>query len=85
MFSSPGLFSDTHVLALIYGGELCSWYHRWSTPEDRLKYKWETYRETGETLLKCYLNACNGPLKGTGWSTSQAEKLLKCLNSEKHL
>lgn len=34
---SAGIRSDTHMLALAYGGELCYWYHLLSATTEQLK------------------------------------------------
>ncbi|NXP07934.1 CE051 protein, partial [Thinocorus orbignyianus] len=86
---SEGIFSDTHLLAMMYSGEMCYWglRHCGEGKQESL----ETidcdlgcrsrsvqldFRETGKNLLAKYVAMCEGPLKNHGWSTTRAKEML---------
>ncbi|NXS91416.1 CE051 protein, partial [Jacana jacana] len=88
---SEGVFSDTHLLALMYGGEMCYWgvRHRGEGKQESLQAmdcdpgcsrspssSWLDFRETGKNLLTKYVAVCEGPLKSHGWSTARAKEML---------
>ncbi|XP_023932390.1 UPF0600 protein C5orf51 homolog [Lingula anatina] len=76
---SKGIFSDTHLLALMYAGEMCHWYAEFSqnhTPNESDQFR---AREIGQNALQLYINAVKGPLKGKGWNCDRAEELIKDL------
>ena len=74
-----GIFSDTHMLALVYCGEMCVWCVRLCGEEDCVKDK----RQKGMESLSLYTDLINGPLKGKGWTIEKAmeftEELQKML------
>lgn len=92
-----GLFSDTHVLALMYAGEMCFWLHKWvrrcesnpgndsasaSSNEDESPQSLKfDARSIGVELLTRYREAVNGPLKSAGWSADKAEEILRFFQS----
>ncbi|XP_064605262.1 RAB7A-interacting MON1-CCZ1 complex subunit 1-like [Liolophura sinensis] len=71
-----GLFSDVHVLALMYCGEMCFWYHTYAKSATATDFD---AKSTGVKLLRDYINAVKGPLSGKGWNCDRAEQLLKVL------
>lgn len=71
-----GLFSDVHVLALMYCGEMCFWYHTYAKSSTATEFD---AKSTGVKLLRDYINAVKGPLSGKGWNCDRAEQLIKVL------
>uniref|UniRef100_A0A8C5N3Z4 RAB7A interacting MON1-CCZ1 complex subunit 1 n=1 Tax=Leptobrachium leishanense TaxID=445787 RepID=A0A8C5N3Z4_9ANUR len=90
---SKGIFSDIHVLALMYCGEMCYWalkYCRDAQPindgserGDCLQDKSPSFQEVGEHALETYVSVCEGPLANQGWNTEKAKDLLQYLKSSK--
>ena len=76
-FFSLGIYSDTHVLNLMYTGEMCYWYlenikqHGRSNSEDSV-----SLATKGKAALQTYIRLTEGPLKSCGWSTDRAKQLL---------
>ena len=75
-----GIFSDTHMLALMYAGELCYWHSQVlkklpSTHTPKLDSK-----ATGKVLLRKYMEVVEGPLKDQGWNCDRAKELIEILN-----
>lgn len=79
LFPISGLYTDTHVLALMYGGEMSLWYHK--ALEEKIFTENNTQpfnaHATALSLLRAYLEAVNGPLIGKGWATERAEEILE--------
>ncbi|KFQ20812.1 UPF0600 protein C5orf51, partial [Merops nubicus] len=87
---SEGVFSDTHLLAMMYSGEMCHWGLRHCEgkqeslekrdSESNLGNKSQSvsldFREMGKNLLMKYVAVCEGPLKGQGWNTTTAKQML---------
>ncbi|XP_028844944.1 RAB7A-interacting MON1-CCZ1 complex subunit 1 [Denticeps clupeoides] len=81
-FLSEGFFSDTHLLTMMYIGEMCFWavkyedcsVDRVDRREDRLHF-----RDIGTQVLHKYVSACEGPLQGQGWNTENAKEILSIL------
>ena len=74
------MFSDTHVLSLIYTGELCYWH---------LKHKLDPLedpdfdgRQLGSSVLHLFLEMVEGPLKDHGWSSQRANQLLEFIEKK---
>ncbi|XP_052774282.1 RAB7A-interacting MON1-CCZ1 complex subunit 1-like [Mya arenaria] len=74
-----GIYSDTHLLALMYGGEMCYWYIN-STKDVTDSEK--AARTFGIKMLTTYTQAVETlpELQGT-WSTERAKQLLQELKS----
>ncbi|XP_075698508.1 RAB7A-interacting MON1-CCZ1 complex subunit 1 isoform X2 [Rhinoderma darwinii] len=86
-----GIFSDNHVLALMYCGEMCYWALRYCrdveqnsphrleppTPNQGLHFK-----DIGEKVLDTYVGVCEGSLSGQGWNTDNAKKILQYLKED---
>lgn len=78
----PGIFSDTHLLTMMYIGEMCFWAVKYEDcsadttehKEDRLQF-----RDIGTQILNKYVLACEGPLQGQGWNTENAKEILSIL------
>ncbi|XP_064626468.1 RAB7A-interacting MON1-CCZ1 complex subunit 1-like [Lineus longissimus] len=68
-----GIFSDTHVLAMMYAGEMCHWH--WSDPAPS-QSDFDA-RNIGRSLLSKYIELVKGPLKTMGWNCERADQLLK--------
>lgn len=77
-----GIFSDTHLLTMMYIGEMCFWAVKYEDcsadttehKEDRLQF-----RDIGTQILNKYVLACEGPLQGQGWNTENAKEILSIL------
>ncbi|KAG8456675.1 hypothetical protein GDO86_002454 [Hymenochirus boettgeri] len=82
---SEGMFSDIHILALMYCGEMCFWALRYCSEEGRAtrltseNSDWSTkhldFKEVGEKALDKYIFSCEGPLSGQGWNTEKAKSM----------
>jgi len=85
VFSSSGIFSDTHVLALMYAGELAYWH--WKIQQQQQQQQHNSFSESPnraqDILTRCkyyltrYIGTVKGPLQGQGWDTIKAEQYLK--------
>ncbi|KAK7100190.1 RAB7A-interacting MON1-CCZ1 complex subunit 1-like [Littorina saxatilis] len=88
---SQGVYSDTHLLAMMYAGEMCYWYQQ---AVDKKLFSPDTpgspgtgdsdafnAKTQGLRYLDRYLSAVKGPLKGQDWNTSRAEEIVKFLQS----
>lgn len=87
----PGIFSDIHVLAMMYSGEMCYWGLKHCTDRQSENHEVNTdvfgascttykepldFREVGEKILKKYVSVCEGPLKAQEWNTTNAKQIL---------
>ncbi|XP_036265311.1 UPF0600 protein C5orf51 homolog isoform X1 [Pipistrellus kuhlii] len=87
---SEGIFSDIHLLAMMYSGEMCYWglKHCADQPENQgvdtgvtgASYTTHRepldFREVGEKILNKYVFVCEGPLKEQEWNTANAKQIL---------
>ena len=88
---STGVFSDIHVLAMMYSGEMCYWGLKHCTDQQSENHEVDTdvfgasctthketldFREVGEKILKKYVSVCEGPLKEQEWNTANAKQIL---------
>lgn len=88
---SEGIFSDIHLLAMMYSGEMCYWglkHCAEQQPENKetdpgdsgasyISHKEPLdFREVGEKILKKYVFVCEGPLKEQEWNTTNAKQIL---------
>ncbi|KAM9095846.1 UPF0600 protein C5orf51 homolog [Sarcophilus harrisii] len=88
---SEGVFSDTHLLAMMYSGEMCYWGLKYCVNEDSENCDIDIngpgtsstsleesldFREIGEKILRKYISICEGPLKGQSWNTTNAKQIL---------
>ncbi|XP_074850406.1 RAB7A-interacting MON1-CCZ1 complex subunit 1 [Carettochelys insculpta] len=89
---SEGIFSDTHVLAMMYIGEMCYWGLQHCGEEKPGTHEMDSdshtklycslhsavldFRDVGEKMLMKYIAVCEGPLKGQAWNTSNAKLIL---------
>ncbi|KAF6123324.1 hypothetical protein HJG60_001865 [Phyllostomus discolor] len=88
---SEGVFSDIHVLAMMYSGEMCCWglkHCAGPQPGDQdvgtgvsgashTTHKEPLdFREVGEKILRKYVSVCEGPLKKQEWNTTNAKQIL---------
>ncbi|KAG9488453.1 hypothetical protein GDO78_007974 [Eleutherodactylus coqui] len=78
-----GVFSDIHVLALMYCGEMCYWARRYcgeqASPHSEEPPQALHFKDIGEKVLDTYVLVCEGPLHGQGWSTDNAKEILQYL------
>ncbi|KAK2143976.1 hypothetical protein LSH36_795g00049 [Paralvinella palmiformis] len=70
-----GAYSDTHVLAVMYIGELCYWFLKYghSTDENEKSYM----RNVGRKQLRLYIKLTDSYLHG--WDSTRAKELLSLL------
>ncbi|XP_072272750.1 RAB7A-interacting MON1-CCZ1 complex subunit 1 isoform X2 [Pyxicephalus adspersus] len=83
---AKGIFSDVHVLALMYCGEMCFWALSYCSDvppgsDSETHSKILNFKEVGEKVLDTYVSVCEGPLSGQGWSTDNAKKILEFLKT----
>ncbi|XP_044149544.1 UPF0600 protein C5orf51 homolog [Bufo gargarizans] len=84
-----GIFSDIHVLALMYCGEMCYWAQRYCRDMETASHQTSDpnpglhFKDIGERVLDTYVGVCEGPLHGQGWSTDNAKKILQHLKEDK--
>ena len=78
---TSGVYSDTHLLAMMYAAELCFWHQQ---AVDKGMFSQDAgdsnalhARLQGLHHLDRYLGAVNGPLKGQDWTTSRAEEIAR--------
>ncbi|KAF7250428.1 UPF0600 protein C5orf51 [Varanus komodoensis] len=87
-----GIFSDTHLLAMMYCGEMCYWGLKYCAKEKEQTQSTESeltsnlpsgshikvldFRETGEKMLQKYISVCEGPLRLHDWDTKNAKLIL---------
>ncbi|XP_048256402.1 RAB7A-interacting MON1-CCZ1 complex subunit 1-like isoform X1 [Haliotis rufescens] len=72
-----GIYSDTHLLALMYAGEMCYWFVKGQKEEGFESMADFQAKDTGTRLLKSYIEAIKGPLQGAGWNTDRAQQILR--------
>lgn len=79
-----GIFSDIHVLALMYCGEMCYWGLRYCSEEEHHRAEPQTlhFKDIGVKALDTYVGVCEGPLRGQGWNTDNAKRILQYLKEE---
>lgn len=88
---SEGIFSDIHLLAMMYSGEMCYWGLKHCADQQPENHEVDTgvsgasyttheetldFREVGEKILKKYVSVCEGPLKEQEWNTTNAKQIL---------
>ncbi|XP_066096488.1 RAB7A-interacting MON1-CCZ1 complex subunit 1 isoform X3 [Saccopteryx bilineata] len=88
---SEGVFSDIHLLAMMYSGEMCYWGLKHCADQRPANQEVGTsisgassathkepldFREVGEKILKKYVSVCEGPLKEQEWNTTNAKQIL---------
>lgn len=83
-----GIFSDTHLLALVYSGELCYWHWKIvkeTTTDQSVKESSDADENcsgnfnsvsNGRRLLQKFVNIVQDCFKGRGWDCSRAEQIL---------
>ncbi|KAL5017301.1 hypothetical protein ScPMuIL_006890 [Solemya velum] len=88
-----GAYSDTHLLSMMYAGDMCYWYLTVDseTQSDTasptgghnrgLVEEDISMKESGKEMLNAYLKAVHGPLAGLGWNSQRAEDLMKFFSS----
>ncbi|XP_061473229.1 RAB7A-interacting MON1-CCZ1 complex subunit 1 isoform X2 [Rhineura floridana] len=87
-----GVFSDTHLLAMMYCGEMCYWGLKYCGEEKEggqstmagpsreqpgsPRNKAPDFREMGEKMLLKYITVCKGALQLHDWDTKHAKLIL---------
>lgn len=79
---ASGIYSDTHLLAMMYAGEMCYWYSQLKKNHPLLPSSDLDERQIGVKYLQDYLKAVKGPLSVQGWSTERAEQFLHYFKKE---
>jgi hypothetical protein len=83
--AAHGIRSNVHVLALMYRGELCFWRDQAASDKgaDRDAAAFNgadaSWSEIGTESLQLYITAAEKCLKGRGWQTARARRLLAAL------
>lgn len=73
-FSVVGIYSSTHLLALMYAGEMCYWF---ITSSKESTDSVRAARNLGMEMLDIYVQATEQiPDLKQGWSNDQAKKYL---------
>ena len=67
-----GIYSDTHMLALMYCGEMCVWCSQYCGDDSCVR----TQTDLGIRCLQTFCEMVSGPLKGKGWTATQAHSYL---------
>lgn len=88
---SEGIFTDIHLLAMMYSGEMCYWGLKHCGDQQSENHEVDSgvsgasgitykepldFREVGEKILKKYVSVCEGPLKEQEWNTTNAKQIL---------
>ena len=69
-----GIYSDTHLLGLMYAGEMCYWHVKHQDPQqDNTQFN---ARDTGRKILNLYIDTVKEYMTGRGWNCDRAEQLL---------
>ncbi|KAG7331911.1 hypothetical protein KOW79_003745 [Hemibagrus wyckioides] len=87
---TEGTLSDTHLLTMMYIGELCFWAVKYEEGGgggggvggmDSAQCRDDTlhFRDIGTHILLKYVRVCEGPLQGQGWNTENAKEILNIL------
>ena len=75
-----GVFSDTHLLALMYAGELCYWH--WQIEKETSRDLEENGAKkfnsvsNGKRFLQKFVDIVKESFKGKGWDFTRAEQIL---------
>lgn len=83
LFSWLGVYSDTHLLALMYAGEMCYWHWKvsqnactdTSSLQNLIKTGFDSLAN-GTKFLQKFVNVVRTQVRGNGWDFSKAEKIL---------
>lgn len=75
------IFSDNHLLSLMYLSEMCFWYQKYSN-------HWRLYlhtngfdvEECAKRCLNLYINAVENHFKSLGWNCDKAKQLLHLID-----
>uniref|UniRef100_A0A8C6X6Z9 RAB7A interacting MON1-CCZ1 complex subunit 1 n=2 Tax=Elapinae TaxID=42168 RepID=A0A8C6X6Z9_NAJNA len=82
---NEGIFSDTHLLAMMYCGEMCYWGLKYCGDQGTELHRElpgsseniiMDFQEIGEKMLTKYIAVCEGPLRSHGWDTKNAKRIL---------
>ncbi|XP_052088838.1 RAB7A-interacting MON1-CCZ1 complex subunit 1-like isoform X6 [Mytilus californianus] len=74
--ASMGIYSDTHLLSMMYAGEMCYWFC--NKPEQSTSDF--NPKVIGQDLLSKYIACAKSPVM-YGWSTDKAEEFLKVMST----
>ena len=84
-FLIPGVFSDTHLLALMYAGELCYWHCRIEKETSTDLHGRDVDKSStmnfnsvsnGKRFLQKFVDIVKESFKGKGWDYTRAEEIL---------
>ncbi|XP_015782990.1 uncharacterized protein LOC107360785 [Tetranychus urticae] len=78
-----GVLSDTHMLAMMYCGDMAFWFCKYSRDWSLIDHSGEIFgeiRRIGISYLKIYIKAVEKVLKFSGWNCDRAKELLNHFN-----
>lgn len=76
-----GIMSDSHMLAMMYCGDMSFWFCKysqdWNSPNSSNRINFEEIKNIGISYLKIYIRAVERILRFNGWNCERAKDLLK--------
>ncbi|XP_067934164.1 RAB7A-interacting MON1-CCZ1 complex subunit 1-like [Watersipora subatra] len=72
-----GIFSDTHMLAVMYSAEMCYWLHLLGDSSKRSQFGGLDACTMAQQLANQYISIAEGPLRSANWNTSLAHTILE--------
>ncbi|XP_054160941.1 RAB7A-interacting MON1-CCZ1 complex subunit 1-like [Oppia nitens] len=70
------IFSDNHLLSLMYLSEMCVWYHNYSNHWRLYLYTGFDVEEWAKYCLRLYINSVDNHFNTIGWNCDKAKQLL---------
>jgi hypothetical protein len=70
------IFSDNHLLSMMYLSEMCFWYQKYSNEWKLYLYTDFDLKQCAKCYLNIYINAVENYFKNIGWSCDRAKHLL---------
>ncbi|RWS26177.1 UPF0600 protein C5orf51-like protein [Leptotrombidium deliense] len=83
-FTESGVYSDSHLLAMMYCGEMCYWYCKYAKDWDLIDSDEgckmiNELKELGNKYLKIYIESVEQFFKNVGWSCERAKEIINFL------
>ncbi|RWS15690.1 UPF0600 protein C5orf51-like protein [Dinothrombium tinctorium] len=80
-FTESGVYSDSHLLAMMYCGEMCYWYCKyadeWDLIDSEEGFKMiRELKELGNKYLKIYIESVEQFFKNVGWNCERAKEII---------
>ncbi|XP_060082091.1 RAB7A-interacting MON1-CCZ1 complex subunit 1-like [Ylistrum balloti] len=74
-----GILNDTHLLGMMYGGEMCYWYYQEQVNKTQsIEFEKDfDAKKTGKEFLLPYIEAVDGVLSAHGWNSQTAKQIIK--------